>query len=323
MLYLNDNHIIRIGIDWSKTITTVEEATKTIAAHDFAQPIKPYLRYRDVTNRIIAMPAFVGGSIELAGIKWIASFPANVTRGLKRANSVTILNNASTGVPVCAINSTMVSGIRTASVSGLILREWLKHQDTDKKFKVGITGFGPIGKLHAEMVQALLGERLTEIKLFDTRTIVADSIPASLRSHTTICESWQEAFNDADIFITCTVSKKRYINDTPKKNSIHLNVSLRDYEPSFRNHVDFMIVDDWEEVCRESTDIEMMHQSMQLTKAHTHSVVDVVVHGVMSRLKKDDVVMFNPMGMAVYDIALGGYYYDQAVATGIHQLLED
>ena len=38
------------------------------------QPVKQYLRFNDHSNRIIAMPAFVGGSYQIAGIKRYQAF---------------------------------------------------------------------------------------------------------------------------------------------------------------------------------------------------------------------------------------------------------
>ena len=122
MLYLNEDHIIEIGINWNKTIDVIEDAVECIASNDFAQPIKPYLRYHDLKNRIIAMPAFTGGNINTSGIKWIASFPDNINIGIPRAHSAVILNNAETGQPNALLNTALASIIRTVSVSGLIIK---------------------------------------------------------------------------------------------------------------------------------------------------------------------------------------------------------
>ena len=68
MLYLNEKDLLKIGFHWNETIDNIEQAVHCLDKKDFVQPIKPYLRYRDLTNRIIALIAFVGGKINLAGI---------------------------------------------------------------------------------------------------------------------------------------------------------------------------------------------------------------------------------------------------------------
>lgn len=323
MIYLNEKHIDDIGLDWHQMIDSIKQASASLEAGDFAQPVKPYLRYRDLTNRIIAMPAFLGGETDLAGIKWIASFPKNIDKNLRRANSVTVLNEAATGIPQCFINTAKVSGIRTAAVTGYVLKEVLDKREGSGPLNIGMTGFGPIGQLHLEMVEELLGDRINKVSIFDIRDVNTDKISSSIKSKVTVCQSWEEAYEGADVFMTCTVSNAPYVNKAPKKGSIQLNVSLRDYVADYKDFVDVMLVDDWEEVCREKTDIEMMHIEKNLQKGDTSSLADVASNAAFANLKEDDVVMFNPMGMAIFDIAIGKHYYQKALDHKKGQFLED
>jgi 2,3-diaminopropionate biosynthesis protein SbnB len=311
MLYLDERDIRAIGVDWHETVGVIEEAVRCLASGDFAQPIKPYLRYRDPQNRIIAMPAFVGGPFDVAGLKWVASFPGNIDHGVPRAHSVVVLNDAGTGAPVAIVNTALLSIIRTASVSGLVLRAFDAARPRGA-VKLGMTGFGPIGQDHLRMCAALLGPRLERATIYDTRA-VAPVIDFMDPARVTVAKSWQEAYDDADVFITCTVSPAPYIDRRPKPGSLQLNVSLRDYTPAV---FDWMkggiLVDDWEEVCRESTDIEALHREKGLQQADTRSIVDVVVGGAVAAVPADRPVMFNPMGMAVFDIATAAYYVKKA-----------
>ena len=308
MIYLNEENIKQLGIRWEETINAIEATVYCLADHDFAQPIKPYLRYRDLKNRIIAMPAFVGGNINMAGIKWIASFPDNINKGIPRAHSVVILNQADTGKPIGIINTALLSIIRTASVSGLMIKYFNKSREL-KKVKIGMTGFGPIGQYHLKMCNEILKDKIEKISVFDIRKIDKNLLP----ENTEIVSSWQEAYEDADIFMTCTVSKEQYINIPPKKGSLQLNVSLRDYTTDtfdfFKNAI---IVDDWEEVCREKTDIEVMHLKKGLLEKDTKSIIDVVVKNCLNDYTPEQSILFNPMGMAVFDIAIGTYYQELA-----------
>jgi len=322
MLYLNAKDLQTIGVDWAKNVGVVEDAVRSLASKDYAQPIKPYLRFGEKQNRIIAMPAFVGGDINFAGIKWIASFPKNIEQGIPRANSVTILNDAATGVPKAIINTAFVSGIRTASVSGVLIKHYDRIRPVQNA-KVGIIGFGPIGQLHLQMVASMLGDRISKIRLFDLKGVNADHIPASVKDKVEIVDSWEAAYEDADVFITCTVSAGGYIDKAPKPGSLQLNVSLRDFKPAILDHTKSIIVDDWEEVCRENTDIEAMHKERGLQEADTKSIIDVVCHDAMSSFPAEEAILFNPMGMAVFDIAVAVQYYRAAQEKGVGTVLED
>lgn len=303
----NEKDLLEIGIDWKKMVNTIEDAVKCLADNDFSQPVKPYLRYRNPKNRIIAMPAFVGGDINMAGIKWIASFPENIDSGIPRAHSVVILNDAGTGQPVGIIDTPLLSVIRTASVSGLVL-QYFNELRKPETVKVGMTGFGPIGQYHARMCLDLLGDVVEKISVYDPRHVDASTLIDDDRIE--VVDSWEEAYADADVFMTCTVSDAPYIDKAPKPGSLHLNVSLRDYKTDVYDWFkEAMYVDDWEEVNREKTDIEMMHIEKGLEEKDTYSIVDMVVESSFAKHNKEVPLMFNPMGMAVFDIAIGSYYY--------------
>ena len=308
MIYINDKDLTQISPDWVKNIGVIENAVSCLADNEFAQPIKPYLRYRDPKNRIIAMPAFLGGRINLSGIKWIASFPDNYKAGLPRAHCVVILNNADTGEPIGIINSGTISAIRTASVSGFVLTKYLKNKSlTD--LTVGIVGFGPIGRQHLKMCAAILGHRCSRIVLYDLNGINTELIDDDIRHRLVVAANWEQAYDDSDIFITCTVSKERYINRQPKPGSLHINVSLRDYKASvYPWFKDAIIVDDWEEVCRENTDIERFHLEKGLNMNNAGTIADLLEPGWIDSIEQSQAIMFNPMGMAIFDIAIAQYY---------------
>ncbi len=321
MLYLNEKDLKSMGLNWNETIDGIEQTVHCLETNDYAQPIKPYLRYRDPINRFIALIAFVGGKVNLAGLKWISSFPKNIDKGLPRAHAVVVLNEADTGAPEAVINTAQLSIVRTASVSGLMIRYFEKARPMTKA-NVAIIGWGPIGRHHYKMACEVLKDKIDKITLFDVRPIDPATIDGPYKDKTVIAKTWQEAYTDADIFITCTASPAPYVDLKPKAGSLQLNCSLRDFKTSILDHTKAIIVDDWEEVCREKTDIEMMSIERGLKEEDTKSIIDVVCNDVMSTYAPEEAIMFNPMGMAVFDIAIGRYYIDKARANNIGQELD-
>ena len=322
MRYINERDIMSMGINWSNIIDQLDKTVNYLNQNEYEQPIKPYLRYKNIQNRIIAMPAYVGGDINISGIKWIASFPDNINNGIPRAHSIVVLNNADTGQPVCIINTALLSNIRTAGVSGLFMSYYKKSREL-KNIKIGIIGYGPIGKYHYAICKEVFKGDLEEIYLYDIRGINKEDIHSTKECKVTIAENWQEVYEHSDILITCTVSNEPYIDMRSKKGKLLLNISLRDYKTEAINiQEDLIIVDDWDEVCREKTDIELMHKKLGLNKVCTKSIVDVVCNNCLAECDKDKTIMFNPMGMAVFDIATGNYYYNLAEKNNIGTVLE-
>jgi len=317
MLILADENIRKLRWDWAALVDVIEETARIMDAGDFAQPIKPYLRYGDPQNRIIAMPAYVGGSVRTAGIKWIASFPGNRRHGLPRAHGVTVLNDAETGEVRAILAGGMPNALRTAAVRGLLLRRFAEDCRPDGTFRIGIIGWGPIGRTHFAMCTHLFGHRIERFSLYDLAGIDPASVPAEWRSRTRLASGWEEVFDESGILFTCTVSKTRYIRKPPAPGMLLMDVSLRDYWPEAFQEMPAVIVDDWEEVCRENTDIEMLHLTRGLRKEETMTLADAVCRGALRRVPAGKPVLFCPMGMAAFDIAVARYLADLARDAGI------
>lgn len=321
MKYLNLKNLREIGVDWPQIINRLRVATRILGQGDVVQPVKPYLRYKNLSNRIIAMPAYVGGEIATAGIKWIASFPKNIQSDIPRAHSVIILNEESTGIPIAVINTPLISGIRTAGVTGLLIEKYVENLKPGK-LKFGIIGFGPIGQLHLEMIVGMFEGLIEKVYLFDIATIDIELVDSKYRHLVEISDTWQDVYTNSKIFMTCTVSAAPYIDLAPQKGTFHLNVSLRDYQAHLVKYMDKIIVDNWEEICRENTDIERMHLDFGLNRQDVVEIHDALDGPFWENLEQK-VIMFNPMGMAAYDIAVGKYYLDKSLEKGIGLVLED
>jgi len=324
MLYLNHKNFENFRINWKELIDIIYTSTSCLKRGDFAQPVKPYLRFGDKKNRIIAMPSYVGGDNQAAGIKWISSFPDNHKRNIPRAHSVTVLNDTLTGVPFGIINTALVSAIRTAAVSGAVMCRFVHHIIAKSSLNIGVIGFGVIGKMHIKMALDLLKNSIGKIYVYDINIASVSGQNKFDSDKIEFVNSWEELYVKSDITITCTVSEKRYINLPPPKNSLQLNVSLRDYDLEATKHIDCVVVDNWEEVCRENTDVEYMVMNQQLKKEDSLSIFEYLLNDKhLETFKNKSVIMFNPMGMAIYDIAIGKYFIEHARKLNIGQVLKN
>lgn len=149
-----------------RELEIVEIVRRAYLAHGAGEsslPQSSFLRFPSrPRDRIVALPAFLGGAFDLAGIKWISSFPDNLDRGLDRASAAMVFNCTETGRPVAVIEGSVVSAKRTAASAALAARTL----GTDPLTQVAMVGCGLINLEVARFLRALYGT-LPAIKVLD------------------------------------------------------------------------------------------------------------------------------------------------------------
>jgi ornithine cyclodeaminase/alanine dehydrogenase-like protein (mu-crystallin family) len=114
LLYLNKSDIIKLGGSSSQLyMESVSYALTLHAQGEIVQPLKPYLRWRGneghIADRIIAMPAYLGGKSSVAGLKWVGSKHDNPSRyGLERASAIIVLNDTETHYPFAVLEGSLI-----------------------------------------------------------------------------------------------------------------------------------------------------------------------------------------------------------------------
>lgn len=184
-------------------------------------------------DRIIALPAYLDGEREVAGIKWIASFPANIQRGIPRASATLVLNDAETGYPFALLEASQISAARTAA-SAVLAANVLTGER--RGGRLAVVGAGIIARnilefFHAEQwafehvaVHDLSREYGTALAAHATERL---EYPASY------ADTLQEAVSGADLVVFATTAGEPYVlePDAFAPGQIVLNISLRDIGP--------------------------------------------------------------------------------------------
>jgi N-[(2S)-2-amino-2-carboxyethyl]-L-glutamate dehydrogenase len=286
-----------------------------------AQPLKPYLRWREnghIADRIIAMPGFVGGETAMAGIKWIGSKHDNPSvRGIERASAVIVLNDPETHYPVAIMEGGEVSGQRTAGVT-VLAAEYLARSDFGA---LSLIGCGFIGRLHALGLLESFGS-IRELFLYDLEEGSARRLAEELSARgveVTVCASAEEAVRSGEVVVPCTVTDTPYIRaEWIAPGTFLSNISIMDVEPEVYLGVDKLLVDDWEQANREKKTINQLVLAGKLSREALHAELGDVVRGARpGRESPDERIMLNPMGMAIEDVACAAAVYRQARERGI------
>lgn len=309
-----------------KQIVKLVEATYRLhCAGDSVNPPSYFLGFPDrPTARIIALPASIGGQVRVDGLKWISSFPQNVTMGVPRASAVLILNDHDTGYPFACLESSIISATRTAALAASAV-EWLSC-DRGYPRRVGFFGVGLIAR-YIHTFLAATGRPFEEIGVYDlsaesTTGFCGYMERSGTASRITVHNSAEKLIRASDLVVFATVAGQPHINDLSwfMHHPLVLHVSLRDLSPEIIL-ASTNIVDDVEHCLKANTS---PHLAEQFTgnRNFIHGTLDDVMGGRVT-VAADRPVVFSPFGLGVLDLAVGKYVYDEVVSSGELHIVND
>lgn len=325
LLYLNREAIASLGGGSSKLYAeALEEALSLHARGDYVQPLKPYLRSAGkdghIADRIIAMPAHVGGELPLSGIKWIGSKHDNPqARGLERASGVIVLNDAESNYPVAVMEAGLISSMRTAAVTVVAARYLARSSFAT----IACVGCGLIAKAQlASMLEHYT--HVSDVHLFDQSQAAAERLAETLHTafpnvRVTIAASAEKAVREGEVVVTCTVADSPYIPfEWLRKGAFVSNISIMDVHKEAYIMADKVIVDDWEQSNREKKVLNQLVLEGRFSREQLHAELgEIVIGSKPGRENEDEIIILNPMGMAIEDIACARRIYIEALKEGV------
>lgn len=303
----------------------LELVRQTYLLHHAARTTNPdsyFLRFDDKpTARIIALPARLRGAEDIAGIKWIASFPENKDIPLPRASAVVVLNDMATGFPYACLEGSQISAVRTAASATLAAE--LLHRGK-KAGRVAVIGAGPIATAVVNFMLAT-GWSVGQFQVHDLIGARARAFCDCLResgSRVETADSAKHAIDGADLVVFATTAARPYLEGpalfTPDQTVLH--VSLRDLGVdvilSAQN-----VVDDVEHCLKAQTSVHLAEQTTG-SRDFVHGTIGDLISG---RLQPDQrrARIFSPFGLGVLDIAVARFVHEKAVASGGASAIDD
>lgn len=295
------------------------------AAYEYHQrgeselPHSLFLRFpNQPRDRIIALPAYLGGGIQRAGLKWIASFPGNHDLGLDRASAVMLVNCARTGQAQAVLEGSIISMKRTAASAALAAR----HLHDGVPEGVALAGCGPINFETLRFLRAVF-PGLKRAMVYDTnaaRAVAfqqqAEAMHAGLE--VAVADSAEQLWRSGWVLSYATTALEPYIHALPDnagKLTI-LNLSLRDFAPAFVLQVD-NIVDDPDHVLRANTSLHLAEQQLGNRNFIRGTLAQVTLGQLAPRAQAGGVTMFSPFGLGVLDLALADLVLRHAQDEGL------
>jgi ornithine cyclodeaminase len=284
-----------------------------------ALPHSVFLRFPDDDrNRIIGLPGHLGGEQSVAGMKWISSFPGNVTQGKERASASIVLNSMEDGRPTAFLEASLISAKRTAASAALAAGVLTTEAEPQGMSLIGV---GPINLEVLRFTKARL-RSLTEVTLYDLDAERARAFAAKARRVVPglavhFANTSEEALAAHRLVSFATTAGTPHVDlSAASPGTTVLHVSLRDLTVQAVLGAQ-NIVDDTDHVCRERTSLHLAEQA-----TGGREFIDAEIGALLrdpQSFQRDPrrVAVFSPFGLGILDLALAQWVKQQAQEFGI------
>ena len=356
-LYLSEPDMIKAGVkNMDQCVEAMEDLLVTLNKGDYvmagvnhnshgAQVIFPDdpqfegMPKNADDRRFMAMPAYLGGKYQMAGMKWYGSNCENKASGLPRSILMMMLNDKDTGAPLALMSANLVSCYRTGAIPG-VGAKYMAGKDSET---VTIIGPGVMGRT---CLLAFLSvcPKITTVKvkgrglrsLHAFEEFVKKECPQI--QQVIVCDSMEEAVKDSDIIcVTSTAPVKEidfpYIaEDWVKKGALICLPSAARFDDDFLINRCKKVVDNYklyeawaEEFPYPSYEMvqiigskftDYLHEG-RIQREDIVDIADIINKKHPGRESDDEIIVYSVGGMPVEDIAWGGTVYRNALKEGI------
>ncbi len=356
-LYLSEDDMIEAGVkDMAGCVDAMEEMFRLMKLGDYRMggangnshgsmvmfPEKspfPEMPLDGPDRRFMAMPAYLGGVFDMAGMKWYGSNCANKEKGLPRSILMLTLNDKDTGAPLAYMSANILSAYRTGAVPGVGFK-YFAREDADT---IGIVGPGVMSKTALAAAMAVRpslktvkvkGRGKASLNAF-IESAKKDYPDADIYAVDTI----EEAVRDSDIVSVSTSSPTGdpqlypYIaEEWIKPGAIIESTAALRFDDDFiinraRTVTDnIMLYEAWEDEMKPNAyntvpipavHVEDLIAEGKMTREQIDDLGDVILGNIPVHRKEDEIVIYSVGGMPTEDVAWGTMVYRNALKKGI------
>lgn len=326
VLFLNNKAMERCGVnDMAAVMKDVEQVYRLTDSGDVIAPGKCVMRWgktvedENTMGRINAMPGYIGGTYDMAGIKWIGSGPMNYQKGLPRASVTMILNDPDTKLPLCIADGTQVSAMRTGASGGVAIAQLAK------KDAATMTVCGCGAQAVTQLAAALLVRpTITTVYAYDIRPEAAErfaqnAMAANPSIQVIPTSDVEQAVRQSDIIDCVTLAFEPFIRgEWLKPGALVMNMADFEVDYDCVRRAGKIVVDYWDSIKhRMISTVALMWRDGLVKDEEIHAEMGQILNGKKpGRENDEEIIYFNAVGAGIMDIAVTARCYAEAKAKG-------
>ena len=326
IIFLNNLAMEELGVlDMHEAMSDAEKVYAINNKGDVIAPGKCVMRWgktvedENTLGRINAMPGYIGGEYDMAGIKWIGSGPQNYKKGLPRASVTVILNDPDTKIPLCVADGTAVSTMRTGASGGVAIK-YLAKSNAESMTICGAGAQAP-----TQLEAALIARpTIKKLYVYDIRPENAQRFKAATLEkypelEIIVTQDIEAATRDSDIIDCVTLASEPFIKgEWLKKGALVMNMADYEVDNDCVKFADKVVVDYWESIKhRMISTVALMWRDGLFKDEELHAELGQIICKEKSPRENDDeIIYFNAVGAGIMDIAVTTRCYKKALEAG-------
>ena len=268
--------------------------------------------------RAYALPARLGGPFGLAGVKWTAH-RAPLQDGAPAVMSVTVVNDAASGLPIGIVESAGLTATRTAATSALALQLGASAPIR----RVSILGAGVQAAAHLRMLAAIF-PGLAGVTVWNRTIARAQAMLDTCAAPwpMALAPDIAGAIADADAVLCCTAAVTPFLDaGAVRPGRMILQIGYNEVSFAAIDRMDAVLVDLWGEFRLTSAkSLFRMHRAGRFPADRLAADLPMLVLDRW-RPPAGACVYFSSFGLNLFDVALAGRVLRQAEAQGIGTVL--
>jgi len=285
-------------------------------------PRKPEIHPREDCY-IHAMPSFISGIADTAGVKWVSRYPSNPEKGLPLIMGMIILNDAETGTPLAVMDAGWITAYRTGAATAVTVKKLAPENGST----LSIIGLGVQARTQLIALRESM-KGLRKVKAFDINPDHARMFFEEMQRKTPeleieICPDIESALGRSDIVVTCTPIRhepKRFVPaDWLKKDVLAVSVDYDSaFEASVMTEASFFTTDDRDQYLWMKESRNYFEGYPAEVRADMGEICAGKAKAAINGGRRAAVLV----GLASHDLVTARVIYDKACRTGIGTILE-
>lgn len=316
---------VKALVTLDEIVTAVKDAFIQKSEGKVQMPAKNFLFFKNYQGDLRSMPSYLEGS-DIAAVKIVNSHPENRAKGLPSVMGVIVLVSPETGAPLCIMDATLLTALRTGAASSIAT-------DILAKKEAHVFGMVGAGAQAQAQLEAIVKVRDIEyMKVFDRVISRAKEFTSQMSQifgsiHIEVATTVADAVKGSDIVTTITPTKAPIVMDAWVEEGVHINAigadapGKQELDPRILKRAK-VVVDDLEQASHGGEiNVPIKNGIIKIGEIYAE-IGDLITGKKPGRTSNKDITIFDSTGLAIQDAASAAAVYKKALQRKVGLLLD-